>query len=263
MIGQDDLFAPIRETLLSKEDEHKPNKLQPLSSVRRRLLESAAREESRNIIFQHTVLAQTSLPYRNPGDDVRRWERTQGEVHLLVQAGVARHPRDRRWIEQGLPWGTKPRLILAHLNREALLNRPPSPEINVGTSLTAFVERIRGFEHGREIRAFKDQLTRLAAARISLANHYAEDRVCQIEARIVGSFDLWLEKDHRQRVLWPSTVVLSRSTSPACRNMPSRFPRRRAPPWHIRRSLWMFMRGWRSGCAESGQSVSSSSPGRR
>lgn len=130
-------------------------------------------------------------------------------MHLLVQAGMARHPAERRWVEQGLPWGTKPRLILAHLNREALLNKPPSPEINVGTSLTAFVERIRGFEHGREIRSFKEQLTRLAVAHISLATDYAEDRVCQVNTRIVGAFDLWLAKDHRQRVLWPSTVVLS------------------------------------------------------
>jgi hypothetical protein len=62
-------------------------------------------------------------------------------------------------VNVGLPWGTKPRLILAHLNAEAL--RQGSPEIEVEGSLTAFVKRIRGFQQGREIRAFKDQLSRL------------------------------------------------------------------------------------------------------
>ena len=27
------------------------------------------------ILYQHSILCQTGLPYRNPGDDVRSWER--------------------------------------------------------------------------------------------------------------------------------------------------------------------------------------------
>jgi Plasmid encoded RepA protein len=60
-----------------------------------------------------------------------------------VQAGRIFKPSLDTTIELGLPWGTKPRLILAHLNAEAL--RQDSPVIEVEHSLSAFVKRIRGF----------------------------------------------------------------------------------------------------------------------
>jgi hypothetical protein len=146
------------------------------------------------------------LPYRNPGDDVREWQREQGAVSLLVEAGRARNPNTGQWVKLGLPWGTKPRLILAHLNAEAL--RQDSPVIEVEQSLSAFVKRIRGFDGGREIRAFKDQLSRLSVAIVRLATTRG-DRAFQINAQVVDAFELWPELDARQRVLWPSTIQLS------------------------------------------------------
>jgi hypothetical protein len=107
------------------------------------------------------------LPYRNPGDDVREWHRTQGGAMLVVQAGQVLQPQTSSVVDVGLPWGPKPRLILAHLNAEAL--RLGSPEIEIDDSLSAFVKRIRGFDDGREIRMFKEQLTRLSNALIRLA----------------------------------------------------------------------------------------------
>jgi hypothetical protein len=44
------------------------------------------------LAFQHTVLCQTSWPYRDPGDDVREWKRINGSVALQVQAGDAWNP---------------------------------------------------------------------------------------------------------------------------------------------------------------------------
>jgi hypothetical protein len=35
------------------------------------------------------------------------------------------------------------------------------------------------------------------------------ERALQINAQIVTAYDLWLTKDERQRVLWPSTIRLS------------------------------------------------------
>jgi hypothetical protein len=51
------------------------------------------------------------------------------------------HPELCRFVPIGLPFGPKPRLILAHLNAEAL--RQQSPEIEIEASLTAFVRRAR------------------------------------------------------------------------------------------------------------------------
>lgn len=36
------------------------------------------------------------------------------------------------------------------------------------------------------------------------------DRAFGINTHVITSFDLWLQKDERQRILWPSTVCLSK-----------------------------------------------------
>jgi hypothetical protein len=182
-------------------------KVNILSRVHRRLIEPHNNsEEARELAFHHTVFCQTSLPYRDPGDSLRLWEREQGNITLQVEAGYIANPTTRKMMPVGLPWGTKPRLILAHLNAEAL--RQTSREIEVEGSLSAFVKRIRGFNGGREIRAFKDQLTRLSASNMRLAL-FRENRALQINSHIVTAFELWPEKDERQRVLWPQVITLS------------------------------------------------------
>ena len=180
--------------------------LKPLSRVQNRLLEPCPEHEP-EICFQHTVLCQTGLPYRDPGDNVRLWKRKQGNAALRIEAGAVPDPATGEHVDVGLPWGAKPRLILAHLNAEAL--RRGSPEIEIENSLTAFVRRIRGFATGREIRMFKNQLACLSAATVRLALFQGE-RALAINTHVITSFDLWLQKDERQRALWPSTVCLSK-----------------------------------------------------
>lgn len=184
-------------------------KINPNSRVYHRLIKPMGDDEvngKQHLAFQHTVFCQTGLPYRNPGDDIRIWQREQGAVSLRVEAGAAKHPKTGQWVEIGLPWGTKPRLILAHLNTEAM--KKGSPEIEMEGSLTAFVKRIRHFQHGREIRAFKDQLSRLSVALVRLATTY-EGQGFQIDTKVVTGFALWPQLDERQRVLWPSVIRLS------------------------------------------------------
>ena len=98
-------------------DEHVLPRIKPLSRVHRRLIRSAVEIEAddpESLLFQHTVFCQTGLPYRDPGADAREWEREQGSVALKVQAGEARNPDTGKWVKLGLPWGSKPRLILTH-----------------------------------------------------------------------------------------------------------------------------------------------------
>jgi hypothetical protein len=179
----------------------------PLTPVQRRLLDQSWTEGNERLAFQHTVFCQTSLPFRNPGDDVRLWQRAQGAILLQIQAGQVANPATHGMVKLGLPWGTKPRLILAYLNAVAL--RQGSPEIEVENSLTAFVKRVRGFDAGgREIRAFRDQLKRLSASDVRLVL-FGEKHAQQIETRIITAFDLWPESDVRQRALWPSVIHLS------------------------------------------------------
>jgi Plasmid encoded RepA protein len=179
------------------------------SRLQERLIRSAVKIEADDpdvLLFQHTVFCQTGLPYRNPGPSVLEWERIQGRASLLIEAGRARDPKTGKWLKLGLPFGPKPRLILVYLNAEAL--RTGSPVVEVEDSLTAFVCRIGLSRDGRSIRIVKDQLSRLSAAEIRLAVTYGEAQARQVNAHIVGEFDLWFPKDERQRVLWPTTVTL-------------------------------------------------------
>jgi hypothetical protein len=207
-----DLFGPrslqavtdgiVRRTR-RKAREHAP------TPIKTRLVESSVQigaEDPRDIAYQHTTLCQTCLPYRDPGEGVRVWERLNGQTHLKVLAGEAMHPEQGRLVELGLPFGPKPRLILAHLNTEAL--RSSSPVIELEDSLTAFVRRLRLDPKGRNIHSIKEQLARLAASTVRLGV-IRDGRALTVKADIVHAFDLWFPKDERQRVLWPSTVQLS------------------------------------------------------
>ncbi len=157
------------------------------------------------ILYAHTVFCQTSLPYRNPGD-VREWERANGTARMEIIAGKAMHPETGEFVKVGLPYGPKSRLILAHLNGEAL--RQQSPEIEIEQSLTAFVKRLHLDPGGRTIGAIKNQLARLAASSIRLG-YVRDGRAVTVNSQIVTAFDLWFPKVDGQRVLWPATVRLS------------------------------------------------------
>jgi hypothetical protein len=176
--------------------------------IESRLLAAAANVDGNNsILYQHSIFCQTSLPYRDPGSDVRLWERCNGQVHLEIEAGRAMHPTQQKIVDIGLPFGPKPRIILMHLNRVAILTQ--SPTIDVGPSLTHFVERVLRFSsHGRNIRTVKEQLTRLSASSIRMGFAH-NGHAITVNSGIVKAFELWVPKDDRQRVFWPSTLSLS------------------------------------------------------
>jgi replication initiator protein len=194
--------SPLSQILSQVDAAKKPLQL---TRVQNRLLEPCP-EHDREICFQHSVLCQTGLPYRDPGDDVRLWKRKQGIAALEIEAGRIPDPATGEHVNIGLPWGAKPRLILAHLNAEAL--RQGTPDIEIEASLSAFVKRIRGFDGGREIKMFKHQLACLSTATIRLAV-FQERHAYAINTHVITSFELWLQKDERQRVLWPTTIRLS------------------------------------------------------
>ena len=173
-----------------------------------RLAEASVRiagEPPGQIDYLHTVLAQCGLPHRNPAP-LRHWDRRQGAVTLRVEAGSALDPRSGEFLDLGLPYGEKPRLVMIHLSSEALRNS--SPVIEVEDSLTAFVRSLGLDTGGRTIRTLKDQLGRLAAATVRLGL-VADGHAVQINTQIVDALDLWAPSDARQRVLWPSIVRLS------------------------------------------------------
>ena len=158
-------------------------------------------------LYQHTLLCQTVLPYRDPGPEVRTWERTQGNTQLYLEAGKIYDRVAKGYTPIGLPFGAAARLILCHLNTEAL--RTGSPTILVEGSMTAFVRRLQGFApNGTQIHRFKDQVSRLSAALIRMAL-VREDSVAQIDTKIIGGFELWKGRQDSVRPVFPSVIELS------------------------------------------------------
>jgi len=181
------------------------------TAIQQRLLDLAtdiATSPPEDLAFTHSVLAQTSLPTTKPPDGMLRWERRQGRATLLVVAGDAMDPKTGAFCQLPLPYGPKARLLLMHLNTEAV--RRQSPLIPVDDSMTAFFRRLMGrTQDGRQIRMLKAQLQSLAAAKFSMGIMQGEDRGLQVDTKVVTAFNLWLPKDVSQRVLWPSTLQLS------------------------------------------------------
>ena len=180
----------------------------PLTPIQERLLSMPLPdEEAQSILYQHSVLCQTCMPYRDPGEAVRLWQRKNGIVRLELQAGRLLDPTTDDFVDVGLPFGPKPRLVLYHLNAEAL--RTQSPNIELDDSLTAFVKRTLGLDvGGRTIKTVKEQLNRLAAADFRLGASQ-DGRSITIKGTVIEGLELWTPKDARQRVLWPTHVQFS------------------------------------------------------
>jgi hypothetical protein len=116
------------------------------------------------IDFLHAIQCQCGIPYRNPGNGIHEWDRKQGIASLRLEAGSAIDPATGEFVKLGLPYGEKPRLVLIHLATEAV--RTGSPVVDVEDSMTAFARSLGLETNGQQLRALKDQLARLAAARV-------------------------------------------------------------------------------------------------
>jgi hypothetical protein len=83
--------------------------------------------------------------------------------------------------------------------------------IPIADSMSAFMRELGlgvtgGLKGG--IGRFKDQLNRLAAARLQII-WAGEDRGSTVNTSPFRRLDVWFPADHRQRVLWPSEIELS------------------------------------------------------
>jgi hypothetical protein len=182
---------------------------QPLTGKQIRLLDAAAdirSHRAERIDFLHTIQCQCGLPYNNPGDEVREWDRKQGQARMRIEAGAALDPRTGEYVKLGLPYGEKPRLVLIHLASEAV--RTGNPVVEVEESMTAFARSLGLATNGQHLRSLKDQLARLAAAQVRFGM-LEGGRAVQVNTQIVAAFELWFPAEPNQRVLWPSTVRLS------------------------------------------------------
>ncbi len=215
--GATALTLPRLRMILSAEQQRRDTKAAEraaMTATERRRDDARAMVDARDVAedrhFIHSILGLCALPYRRPPESMRVFEREFGRSSLRVQAGAIFDPNTGKFVEQGLPYGPKPRLLMVHFCTMAMRNN--SPEIEIEDSMSAFIKalgfEVRGGRRGT-IDPFKDQLQRLAASRMQFGLWNAETgRARTVNTQPIDSFDLWLPKHDDQRPLWTSTVRL-------------------------------------------------------
>lgn len=174
----------------------------------RQALETAP-DDIEDLRHIHSVLAMCGLPYTRQPPEVREYERRQGRMSLVVEAGKLRNPETGDRIAQPLPFGPKSRLLLMHLCSEAV--RQKSATIEIADSLTGFIRDmgfpVTGGKKGT-LHAFKEQINALAACKLSVGMWDGRHAV-EYQSVPFSRIDVWLPTHPDQMMLWPSTLTFS------------------------------------------------------
>ena len=147
--------------------------------------------------FIARLLALCSLPRTNPGDR-KEYVRRNGPYKLGMVAG----------IENKLPYGNIPRLLLAWVCTEAV--RTQSRELVLGRSLYEFMRKLglddrSGSARGDRTR-LQNQMKRLFRCTVSLVYENAR-RDASVTSQIADRTDFWWNKP-AEPSLWDSTIRL-------------------------------------------------------
>lgn len=171
-------------------------------------------EEAKNagaLGYMARALIQATMPHKNPGL-VDVWGRRNGNFSMLMQPGYT-IDKNNNACNIGLPYGTKPRLVMAFISSEAVRTR--SQEIVLGSSLSEFMQRLDLTPTGGRwgsIPMLKEQMKRLFSAIVSFQY---DDKTEAVE--VSGGFKIasrvilfWDTKSPNQSTLWESTVTLTK-----------------------------------------------------
>ncbi len=169
--------------------------------------------------FMHAGLAQTCLPHSRPEQNHAVWRRASGRFSLIVSPGILDEtpfnsrnrqptPEELQRMYVGVPYGTKARLIMIHLQTEGLR----SPTVSLGKSLSAFLRSLQLCVTGTTIAAVREQCLRIARATFTMqwsgTDADGGERMLVSDTRIVSGLELWKAAGGGEG--WSATVELSR-----------------------------------------------------
>jgi len=156
------------------------------------------------------MLIQTMLPYQTPcypnghGQGkglLPMWTHTNGDITLRIESGY--HPETNRLL--GVPGGGTARLLMHHITTQVVLRR--SRHIHLGETITALLGKLGFHRAGDRYREVRDQLLRLAFARISYIDRRRDSgQHAQFVIRhslVTDAVHFW-EAERTQRSLGPS-----------------------------------------------------------
>lgn len=171
-------------------------------------IEAQDAKEAGVLGYMARALVQATMPHKNPGD-VKAWGRRNGDFSMVMQPGYIMDGNNEA-KSIGLPYGTKPRLVMAFVSSEAVKTK--RREIVLGRSLSQFMEKLNLQPTGGRwgsIPMLKEQMKRLFSATISF--HY-QNQVAEISGgfKIASQTILfWDLKAPNQTALWESIVTLT------------------------------------------------------
>ena len=156
-------------------------------------------------LYNHAVLCSVGLPYRKPSPETRTFTRTSGAVSLRLEAGAVPSV-DGGFIDIGLPYGPRARLLLLHLCSEAIKSQ--SPLVEVEDSFTAFARALGLATTGRNLKTLRDQVLRMSAVSMRLSKRsgpYVDVFQGPVFSKLRAEFPVSPE----QRSLWTNFVEFS------------------------------------------------------
>ena len=158
-----------------------------------------ASEADADLGFMGRLLALCSLPRTNPGDR-KEYVRRNGPYKLGMVAG----------IEDKLPFGNIPRLLLAWVCSEAV--RTQNRELILGRSLYEFMRKLdmddRSGGANSERTRLKNQMRRLFGCTVTLVYTDAQ-REARVSSLVADHAEFWWDVSRPDvPVLWDSTIRL-------------------------------------------------------
>ena len=182
------------------------------STARERRLLNAAHEiiteppSGKNIVFLHSTMCQLGLPRSQV--EGAAFDRRCGNKALCVTAGSLWD--GERFVQQPVPYGSFPRLILPWVNASAI--RLNSPEVPLGRSGREFLRTLEKDTSGGKKGAYtmlKRQMLAIVASRMTLGVNTGEKAITK-DSSPFEQIEAWHVK-HDQPLDWPQTITLSES----------------------------------------------------
>jgi hypothetical protein len=191
-------FAPIKGDLTARQR----NMIEDALAIEQEQAHAAGA-----IGYMIRTLAQATLPHLDPKlPNGVLYSRDTGRLTLTVAPTSPKH---------GIPYGSIPRIIMAWLCTEVVLNKDRillDRTVSLGKSQSEFLEKLQMHNNGHDIQRFRDQSLRLFKSVISV--EYTDNRLGDLSKRLLitdQSNVFWHSNKATQRSLWDSTLHLSDS----------------------------------------------------
>lgn len=178
-----------------------PQKQRPLVDIAAEVLA----DERQDIGISYTGFCLTSLPHKRLPDDAA-WHKHGHKVSLLVEPGRLKTGKGEVKL-YGVPYGARARMILLYLQTQAV--RTGSPQVGLGRSMRAWMDRMGLAVGGETARSLREQSARISACTLKFFWEGDDDNSRGFKRGAIVDLGLqFTTADNSQGTLWEDQVLL-------------------------------------------------------